>query len=67
MEKVKKKIDKAVLGFIHDKYKVIKQFKPDVICLGYDQITSLEELKKFNIPIIRLKSYKPYKYKSSKM
>jgi cytidyltransferase-like protein len=67
VDKVKTEVDKAVLGFIHDRYKVIRLFKPDVICLGYDQIVSLEDLKKFNIPIKRLKAYKPYKYKSSKM
>ena len=64
---VKGEVDKAVLGYINDKYKVIKKFKPDVICIGYDQMVFLDELKKFNIPIKRLKSYKPHKYKSSKM
>ena len=67
LSKVKTEVDKAVLGFVSDKYKVIRKFKPDVICLGYDQMASLEELKKFNIPIKRLKSYQPHKYKSSKM
>ncbi|MCK4554319.1 adenylyltransferase/cytidyltransferase family protein [Candidatus Parcubacteria bacterium] len=65
--------DKVVLGNIKDKYKIIERFKPDVICLGYDQqafTESLEEkLKEYNLlntKIVRLKSYCPEKYKSSK-
>jgi len=34
---VKKYADKTVLGNLKDRYKVIKQFKPSTICLGYDQ------------------------------
>jgi FAD synthetase len=67
LKKVQKEVDKAVLGFIYDKYKVIKKFKPDVICLGYDQIVDLEKLKKFKIHIKRLKACEPHKYKSSKL
>ena len=65
--------DKMVLGNLKDKYKIIEKFKPDVICLGYDQqafTESLEEkLKEYNLlntKIVRLKSYCPEKYKSSK-
>ena len=67
LAKVEKEVDKAVLGNLKDKYKVIKMFKPDVICLGYDQQADLKELKNFNIPIKRLKAYKSHKYKSSKL
>jgi FAD synthetase len=65
-------VDKAVLGDKIDWYKVILKYKPDVICLGYDQKTPNDfrgRLKKMKIlaKIYRLKSYKPEKYKSSKI
>lgn len=66
--------DKIVLGNIQDKYKIIKKYQPDVICLGYDQkvfTENLEEkLKEYNLlatKIVRLKPYCPEKYKSSKI
>lgn len=66
--------DKIILGGLADKYKIIKKHRPDIICLGYDQqafTEKLEEkLKEYNLPdtkIIRLKSYYPKKYKSSKI
>jgi len=52
---------------------VINDEKPDVICLGYDQqhfVNKLEEkIKEFglNTKIIRLGSYQPEKYKSTKI
>jgi FAD synthetase len=64
-------VDKTVLGDKVNWYKVILKYKPDVICLGYDQKTpdgfekTLEEMK-ISAEIYRLKSYKPEKYKSSK-
>lgn len=67
LKAVRKYADKAVLGYIKDKYKVIKNFKPDIICLGYDQKASLKDLRKFKLQIKRLKSYKPNQYKSSKL
>lgn len=64
--------DKMVLGNLKDKYKIIGKFKPDVICLGYDQEAFTEKLgdkfKKYNLlntKIVRLKPYCPEKYKSS--
>lgn len=65
-------VDKAVLGDKVDWYKVILKYKPDVICLGYDQKTPRdfrERLKKMkiSIKIYRLRSYKSKKYKSSKI
>lgn len=53
------------------KYEVIKETKPDIICLGYDQIFFVEKLadkiKEFglNIEIKRLVAFKPEIYKSS--
>lgn len=67
LDEVKKYSDMALLGDIKDRYKVIRDLKPDVICLGYDQEADLEELEKFKIPIKRLKAFKPEIYKSSKM
>ena len=66
-------IDKAILGGLKDKYEIIKKLKPDIICLGYDQKAFIEELKNkikdfgLKIKIVRLKSYKPEIYKSSKL
>ena len=64
--------DKVVLGSLADKYKVIEKFKPNVICLGYDQVAFTERLKEklkeynlLNTKIVRLKAYEPEKYKSS--
>ncbi len=65
-------VDKAVLGDKKDWYKIILKYKPEIICLGYDQVVPknfLAELKKrgLDAKIFRLKSYKPKKYKSSKI
>ncbi|MFH1838618.1 MAG: adenylyltransferase/cytidyltransferase family protein [Candidatus Kuenenbacteria bacterium] len=63
--------DKVALGNLKNKYVVIKKFKPDIICLGYDQKYFVSQLKneikklKLNIKIIRLKPYKAHKYKTS--
>ena len=67
-------VDETVLGNLENKYKAIEKYKPDVICLGYDQGTFTEnlreKLKELNLDetkIVRLKSYHPEKYKSSKL
>lgn len=65
--------DKVLLGNKENPYKIIKDIKPDIIALGYDQdsFTSRlkQELKKLNLnpKVIRIKSYKPEIYKSSKL
>ena len=65
-------VDEVVLGSLDDRYKVVREYKPDVICLGYDQKQSVAELRrKLNetgldrTRIVRLKPYEPEKYKSS--
>ncbi|MFH1427158.1 MAG: adenylyltransferase/cytidyltransferase family protein [Patescibacteria group bacterium] len=59
-------VNKAVLGALKDKLKVIRKHKPDIICLGYDQPSDINELKNiFKGKIIRLLPYKEEKYKSS--
>lgn len=61
----------AVLGNAKDKTKVIKEYRPDIIALGYDQFAFTYRLEKFlmdirlDSKIIRLKPYRPEMYKSS--
>ncbi len=43
----------------------LKEHKPDVVILGYDQNSIKPELEKLNIPFIILEPYFPEKYKSS--
>lgn len=59
--------DKVVLGNLRDKYGAIKRYRPDVICLGYDQAAFTDELKNLGIKVIRLKSFQPNKFKTSKI
>ncbi len=58
---------KVALGNLTDKYRAIKKYRPDIICLGYDQHYFVDQLKQLNfkIKIIRLKAYRPKKYKTS--
>ncbi len=50
-------------------FDIIKEHQPDVICLGYDQKFFVDELRNSmkDIEIIKLRSYKPGIYKSSKL
>jgi FAD synthetase len=56
-------VDEAMLGHEDDMYEVVKEVKPDIIALGYDQIhdeKSIEqELKKrkLNAKVVRLPKY----------
>jgi len=65
-------VDKAILGDKDDMYKVIKEIKPDILALGYDQNSFTEGLKNEledkglkDVKVVRIDSYKPEKYKSS--
>ena len=67
-------VDKAVLGHKDDILEVLDEFKPDIICLGYDQKTVDEEKlreetekRKIKAGIIRARPYKEHIYKSSKL
>lgn len=67
-----KMVDKAVLGDKNDWYKPILKYKPAVICLGYDQkepegFSEQLERRKIKAKIIRIKPFKPSRYKSSKI
>jgi len=64
-------VDEAVLGNHGDVYKIIKEKKPDIIALGYDQqhfVDGLEnKIKEFDLKttVVRLKEYMPKKHKST--
>ncbi len=64
-------VDRAILGDLKDKLKVVKEENPEVICLGYDQKVDLKELRKnlrklgLKPEIKTMKPFKQEKYKSS--
>lgn len=66
-------IDEVCLGGFVDPYKVLKEQRPDVVALGYDQkifVDRLEEaLTNFGIEaqIVRLSPYSEERFKSSKI
>ena len=61
---------KVELGDLDDPYAKIKELKPDVICLGYDQAAFVDELghvlkeNDIKAKVVRLKPYKEKMYKS---
>jgi len=66
--------DEVVLGNENNKYKIIKKFSPNIICLGYDQKFFIKNLRiKLNefglksTKVMKMKSFKPEIYKSSKL
>ena len=68
-ESIKKEniADKVVLGSCNDIYECLREQKPDIIGLGYDQNADLSYLEE-NFPgikIVRIGAYEPDKYKSS--
>jgi FAD synthetase len=65
-------VDEAVLGARHDFYIQIKQNKPDIVCLGYDQWATEDEVLEnirgvglLDTEVVRLNSYKPERAKST--
>lgn len=62
---------KAILGDLKDRWQVVRNYRPNFICLGYDQhvdLKALEELissERFFCEIKRLEPFHPDKYKSS--
>lgn len=64
-------VNKAHLGHLGDKYRIIEELKPDIIALGYDQGHFADRLPEellnrgLSIKIVRLKSFQPEQYKSS--
>ena len=61
-------VDTAVLGNPGDKYAVVRQFQPEVICLGYDQRAFTDELPRHfpRVKIVRLPAFHPERYHTSK-
>lgn len=63
--------DKVVLGSTgDDKYEIVRDEKPDVVALGYDQqhfIEDLENALEDHVKIVRLSPYRPDLYKTSKL
>ncbi len=61
----------ALLGSLTDKYAVLSQIRPDVICLGYDQEAFVDKLSEacqergLEAKILRMEAFHPEKYKSS--
>jgi len=67
-------VDKAFLGYEEDKYKIIEEIRPHIICLGYDQQSFSNDLKNklkkrgLNPKIVKFeKGFKPELYKTSKL
>ncbi len=65
-------VDRAVIGEEKDFYKHIAAIGPDVICLGYDQWASDEEVEKnlksiglWKTKVVRLKPHKEDRAKST--
>ena len=62
---------RAILGNLKNRWLVLKKYRPEIICLGYDQKVDLSQLKseiagfRLFCKIKRLKAYHPEKYKSS--
>lgn len=61
----------AVLGSESDKYAILSEIRPDVICLGYDQQAFTDKLAEaceargLKTKIVRIDAFHPEKYKSS--
>ena len=64
-------VDDARLGYEDDKYRILEEVKPDIICLGYDQEAFTENLdgelarRGLSAEITRLQPYQPDTFKSS--
>lgn len=64
-------VDEARLGYPDDKYRVLEEVQPDVICLGYDQEAFTENLdaelarRGLSASIHRCQPFYPESYKSS--
>ncbi len=62
-----KLMDAVLLGNENDFYKCIRDNKPDIIGLGYDQRADVKEIEKMfpKIKVVRLEAFEPEKHKSS--
>jgi len=68
-----KLIDEVAFGDKTDVYKVIKEIKPEIIALGYDQKVYVDKLEEeiikagLSTRIVRLNDYQPNKFKTNKI
>ena len=66
-----KMVDEAVLGYPGNHFRIIREKKPDVLCLGYDHSIQEEKVRKtlarfgLHPQIYRMKPYKPRTQKSA--
>lgn len=64
-------VDEVILGNFENKLEILKEIKPDVICLGYDQempehaISLFLQEENINCEVIRLEPFKEHIFKSS--
>lgn len=64
-------VDEAMLGNVDDKYRIIEEVQPDVICLGYDQESFTDTLdfelarRGLAANVVRCEPYYPDVFKSS--
>jgi cytidyltransferase-like protein len=61
---------KVLIGGSGDKFQVVRDESPQIIALGYDQQSIVEDLEKKvgeRVQIVRLVGLKPDQYKSSKL
>lgn len=58
-----KPVDKAVLGYEGDRYTIVKELKPDIIALGFDQKHDEEQIKEdlkkhgVDVKVVRLEPF----------
>jgi FAD synthetase len=58
-----KPVDKAVLGYEGDRYTIVKEMKPDIIALGYDQKHDEEQIRSdlkehgLDVKVVRLEPF----------
>ncbi len=54
-----------------NKFKIVEDYRPDIIALGYDQKETAENIKKrasilgWKLDVVRITAFEPEKYKSS--
>jgi len=62
--------NKVILGDLVDKFKVIREEKPDILAFGYDQKMPIENIQEkigSHIQMITISAFKPEEFKSSKL
>jgi len=65
--------DNVVLGYLNNYYRVIEEIRPDILCFGYDQNSFTDDARKklrelgLLVEVVRIPSFKPDMYKSSKL